>query len=134
MSVMSNMVDGWAKIGFMPQLAVCLLILSAVPLIIWALSRPRPLGTRRHWPGLESHSLHVPAWVVMEVAAFLIALSLFWFGWLRSLASVDCAGTACAQGLSDLRSAHACFLVFLIIPVIGMLSWVLVSRRRSHQS
>ena len=131
---MSQLVDGWAKIGFMPQLAVCLLVLSAVPLIIWALNRPRPVGTWRQRPGLESHSLHIPAWVLMEVAAFLAALLLLWFGWLRSRASVDCVGVVCAQGMSDLRSAHASFLVFLIIPVVGVLAWLLVNRRRSHQS
>jgi len=129
-----QLLDGWPKLGFLPKLAVLLLALSAVPFAIWLLGRSWRVGTQPHQAGLDPVSSRIPAWVLMEAAAFLVALPLFWFGWVHRLDAVDCAGPACAEAESELSALHADLLVFLIIPVLGVLTWVLANRRRSGQS
>ena len=127
---MSQVLDyGWLQLGYTQKLAVLLLVLSAVPPVIWLLTRP--------WTGTEprrAHSPGVPTWVRMEAAALLIALLLFGFGWFHRLDGLDCAGPCHSEAEAELTWVFAWRLVLLIIPVLGMLTWALVSRRRRRQS
>jgi hypothetical protein len=130
---MSQLLDAWNQAGYSTKLAVLLLILSAVPPVIWLLSHSRQVGAVPD----HAHAIRVPAWVLMEAAAFSIALLLFWVGWLHRLDGLDCGGP-CPEAESELSSVYATlfarFWVLLIIPVLSMVTWALVSRRRRRQS
>ena len=121
------MVEGWSQLGYAPKLAVLILILCLAP-VLTAILR-----SMFSWPpAANRYTLRVPAWVLLEAGAFLVAVGIFWVSFLNMSGGYE--GTGCAQILNDLRRVYFGFLTFLAIPVAVMaLSLVSQrSRRGSH--
>jgi hypothetical protein len=128
----SQLLDAWPKVGFWPQLAVLLLGCAAVAMVIGLARNARRRADSSESIGVRS-TARVPAWVWLEVAAFVVALVLFVRGWLVNVSSIDCAGAACAEGIAELRAAHRPFEMLLVIPVLGVVWWLVGSQRaRKH--